>query len=90
MQKGRDILPEETKLKVQELTKGMTDPVAIIGVLYNYLQQNTNYVGIQLGIGGWQTYDETYVTTKKYGDCKALSNFMISLLKKKELKAMPS
>ena len=86
MQKGRDILPEETKLKVQELTKGMTDPLAIIGVLYNYLQQNTHYVGIQLGIGGWQTYDATYVATKKYGDCKALSNFMISLLKEKGIK----
>jgi hypothetical protein len=87
MQKGRDILPDETKLKVQELTKGITDPVAIIAVLYNYLQQNTHYVGIQLGIGGWQTYDATYVATNKYGDCKALSNFMISLLKEKGIKA---
>jgi Domain of Unknown Function with PDB structure (DUF3857)/Transglutaminase-like superfamily len=87
LQKGRDVLPEETKQKVQELTKGIQDPTTKVSVLYNYLQQNTHYVGIQLGIGGWQTYDATYVATKKYGDCKALSNFMISLLKEAGIKA---
>jgi Domain of Unknown Function with PDB structure (DUF3857)/Transglutaminase-like superfamily len=86
LQKGRDILPEETKQKVQELTRGITDSGAKVAVLYNYLQQNTHYVGIQLGIGGWQTYDASYVATKKYGDCKALSNFMVSLLKEAGIK----
>jgi Domain of Unknown Function with PDB structure (DUF3857)/Transglutaminase-like superfamily len=87
LQKGRDVLPEETKQKVHELTKGLNDPSQKVSVLYNYLQQNTHYVGIQLGIGGWQTYDAAYVATKKYGDCKALSNFMISLLKETGVKA---
>jgi hypothetical protein len=87
LQKGRDVLPEETKQKVHELTRGIQDPSAKVSVLYNYLQQNTHYVGIQLGIGGWQSYDATYVATKKYGDCKALSNFMISLLKEAGIKA---
>jgi hypothetical protein len=87
LQKGRDILPEETKQKVHALTDGLTDPQSKVAVLYNYLQQNSHYVGIQLGIGGWQTYDAVYVATKKYGDCKALSNFMISLLKEAGIKA---
>ena len=87
LQKGRDVLPEETKQKVHELTRDIQDPAMKVSVLYNYLQQNTHYVGIQLGIGGWQTYDATYVATKKYGDCKALSNFMISLLKEVGIKA---
>jgi hypothetical protein len=86
LQKGRDILPEETKQKVHALTDGLTDPQSKVAVLYNYLQQNSHYVGIQLGIGGWQTYDAVYVATKKYGDCKALSNFMISLLKEAGIK----
>jgi len=86
LQKGRDQLPEETKQKVHELTNGLTSQQAKVDVLYNYLQQNSHYVGIQLGIGGWQTYDAAYVAKNKYGDCKALSNFMISLLKEAGIK----
>ena len=86
LQRGRDILPDETRQKVHEMVKGLNSPESKVAVLYNYLQQNTHYVGIQLGIGGWQTYDATYVATKKYGDCKALSNFMIALLKEAGIK----
>ena len=87
LQKGPgDILPDETKQKVHELIRDIKDPETNVAVLYNYLQQNTHYVGIQLGIGGWQTYDASYVATKKYGDCKALSNFMVSLLKEAGIK----
>jgi hypothetical protein len=87
LQKGRDQLPEETRQKVHELTNKLSSPQEKVAALYNYLQQNSHYVGIQLGIGGWQTYDATYVAKNKYGDCKALSNFMISLLKEAGIKA---
>ncbi len=73
--------------KVHALTDGISDPEKKVAVLYDYLQKNTHYVGIQLGIGGMQTFDAMYVASKKYGDCKALSNFMISLLKEAGIKA---
>jgi transglutaminase-like putative cysteine protease len=86
LQKGRDVLPEETKQKVHELTTRISDPATKVAVLYNYLQQNSHYVNVQLGIGGWQASEATYVATKKYGDCKALSNFMVALLKEAGIK----
>ncbi|UYQ94715.1 DUF3857 domain-containing protein [Chitinophaga horti] len=81
LNKGRDVLPDNIKAKVHELTDALADPKQKIASLYRYLQQNTRYISIQLGIGGWQTFDAAYVAGKGYGDCKALSNYMCALLK---------
>ncbi len=81
LKNGRDQLPDNIKQEVHRLTDGVTDPREKIAKLYKFMQDNTHYISIQLGIGGWQPFDATYVSTKKYGDCKALSNYMYSLLK---------
>ena len=81
LKEGRDKLPENVKEKVQQLIAGKTEPYEKVKVLYEYLQANTRYISIQLGIGGWQPFDAKYVAEKKYGDCKALTNYMYALLK---------
>lgn len=81
LNKGRDVLPENIKQKVHKLTDGLTTKEEKIKVLYTYLQDNTHYISIQLGIGGWQPFDANFVASKAYGDCKALSNYMVALLK---------
>ena len=78
---NRQQLPANIKEEVHRLTDGLSSTNEKIKVLYDYLQKNTRYISIQLGIGGWQPFDASYVATKKYGDCKALSNYMVSLLK---------
>lgn len=78
---GKTILPADVKADVHNLVDGLTDVHEKAVELYEYMQKNTRYINVSLGIGGWQPYDAIYVATKKYGDCKALSNFMISLLK---------
>jgi hypothetical protein len=84
---GKSALPDGIKQKVHELTDNVKDEKEKIKLLYNLLQQNTRYISVQLGIGGWQPFDANYVYTKKYGDCKALSNYMVALLKEAGINA---
>ncbi len=78
---GLDELPPETVSRIQELVKNCPDNVEKIKVIYNYVQKKTRYVAISLGIGGWQPFPAKVVDEVGYGDCKALSNYTISLLK---------
>lgn len=81
LNKNRDELPAEIKAKVAELIKDAPSTEEKIRRLYQYLQSNTRYVSIQLGIGGWRPLEASFVANKLYGDCKALSNYMYALLK---------
>jgi len=48
--------------------------------IYDYLQDNSRYVSVQLGVGGWQPQSTSFTHQKKYGDCKALSLYTKALL----------
>lgn len=87
LNKGRDELPENVKQDVHKLIEGLSNQEEKVKKLYQYLQNNTRYISVQLGIGGWQPFDAKYVAANKYGDCKALSNFMVSILKEAGIKA---
>jgi hypothetical protein len=70
--------------RVEELKKMTADiksDKAKAKFLYEYMQQNMRYVSVQLGVGGLKPFAATFVDQKKYGDCKALSNYMYALLK---------
>lgn len=48
--------------------------------LYQYMQNKTRYVFVAIGIGGWKPMLAEEVRSKGYGDCKALTNYMRTLL----------
>ncbi|MDI9365614.1 MAG: DUF3857 domain-containing protein [Flavobacterium sp.] len=81
LNKDRDALPDNIKQQVHSLTDKLTSVEDKTKMLYDFLQKNTRYISIQLGIGGFQPFEAKYVAEKKYGDCKALSNYMVALLK---------
>jgi transglutaminase-like putative cysteine protease len=80
LNKGRDVIPDATRQKVADLTRNLKTTEEKSRALYEYLQGKTRYVSIQLGIGGFQPFEAQVVDEVGYGDCKALSNYMVSLL----------
>ena len=83
-------LGPETKQEILAALKGTGTTREKIGQLYRYMQSRTRYVSIQLGIGGWEPFPASYVHQRGYGDCKALSNYMIALLETAGIRAFPA
>jgi len=74
-------LSPERAEEIKKMTADIKTDKEKVKFLYEYMQHNVRYVSIQLGIGGWKPFPATFVDQKKYGDCKALSNYMSALLK---------
>ncbi len=80
LSKGSINLSDDTKSFLQDMVKDAKTDKEKIDILYHYLQKNCRYVSIQLGIGGFKPFNASFVDSKKYGDCKALSNYMEAML----------
>jgi hypothetical protein len=80
LNEGRNQLTPEVTAKVKNMVNDQQTQAEKVATLYEYLQKNTRYVSIQLGIGGLQPFPASQVASTGYGDCKALSNYMKSML----------
>lgn len=61
-------------------TTDKSNPQEVIRSLYEYMQDRTRYVSIQLGIGGFKSLPTEDVEKFGYGDCKALTTYMKNML----------
>lgn len=76
--------------EIRNMVASVADPREKVKILYQHLQKNNRYVSIQLGIGGFKPFAVSFVDDKKYGDCKALSNYMRYLLKAVDIPSYPA
>lgn len=77
---GRDQLPRNTVAEITSLVADVEDPIEKAKIVYDYVQRNTRYISVQVGIGGYQTITAAEVNRVKYGDCKGLTNYTKALL----------
>lgn len=78
--KGLDQLPESTISEIKLLTQNLETTRKKAKAIYEYVQNNTRYISVQIGLGGWKPISAKEVDDKKYGDCKGLTNYTKALL----------
>lgn len=78
--RDKDKLPAETAVKIKQITSDCSNDLEKVKKVYEYMQQKTRYVSIQVGVGGWMPFDAATVDKFSYGDCKALTNYTKALL----------
>lgn len=82
---GRDIIPKETIAKINDLVRGVSSDKEKTKLIYEFMQNKTRYISIQVGIGGWQPTPAEEVDELSYGDCKGLTNYTKALLKSQNI-----
>lgn len=78
---GLDNIPQEIAQQVSTLVADAPTTKEKVKRIYNFMQDNTRYISVQLGIGGLRPYPADEVIGVGYGDCKGLTNLTMALLK---------
>ena len=77
---GRNVLDESTQVKIKNLVKEEDNPIEKAKLIYEFVQNKTRYISVQVGIGGWEPIAANIVDNVGYGDCKGLTNYTKALL----------
>src|ERR1700761_2045026 len=78
---NRQYIPLETADHIKAITADIADPKLKAKKIYEYMQEKTHYISVQVGIGGYQPFLASDVDKLSYGDCKGLVNYTQALLK---------
>lgn len=77
---NQNVLSDGTITKIKELTKNAKTDIEKAKIVYDFVQNKTRYISVQVGIGGWQPIPANEVDKFGYGDCKGLTNYTKALL----------
>lgn len=77
---GTRELSQEVIDEVKALVSDVDSDFEKMKRVYQYVQNKTRYISVQVGIGGWQPIIAQDVDRLGYGDCKGLSNYTKALL----------
>jgi hypothetical protein len=77
---GTQELPQHVIDEVKMLTAYAETDLEKAKTVYEYMQNHTRYISVQVGIGGWKPMLAGDVNRLGYGDCKGLSNYTKAML----------
>ncbi len=77
---NRNQLSPNTVVKIKNLVKNASTSIEKAKIIYEYVQNKTRYISVQIGIGGWEPITANKVDDVGYGDCKGLTNYTKALL----------
>ena len=63
-----------------DITKGLPTKKEKAEVIFNWVQDNINYVAFEDGLGGFIPRGAASVCDKRYGDCKDMANLLYEML----------
>ncbi|CAM1361140.1 DUF3857 domain-containing protein [Tenacibaculum xiamenense] len=76
----KDELSPSTISEVKNLIKNLKTTEEKVKKIYQFVQDKTRYIGVQIDIGGWEPIAANKVDESGYGDCKGLTNYTNALL----------
>lgn len=89
LSRDRRVATPQVREKAAELLAGRTSPLERIQALATFVQRDIRYVGIQLGIGGFQPHAATDILRNRYGDCKDKAVLLNVLLAEAGIDSLP-
>lgn len=78
-QVDRSNLEEVFKI-AEDLTKNLRSETEKTKAIFNWVQNNINYVAFEDGLGGFVPRSAAKVCNKRYGDCKDMANVLYEML----------
>lgn len=78
---------DSLQAQVQRLTQKQSTQRQKAAVIYRWVQDNVKYIAFEDGLGGFVPREAGDIFTKKYGDCKDMSNLIVTMLRQAGISA---
>lgn len=71
---------EDMNNMVENIIDGKLTELEKVEAIYSWVQQNIKYIAIEDGLGGFRPRASNVVFSRRYGDCKDMSNLIHNML----------
>ena len=72
-----------------EIKTATNDPKEQTRLALNYVQENIRYLGLEMGVGGFEPRQPSLVFERRFGDCKDVTLLLLTILKSLDIEAAP-